>query len=552
MIYPQRFPLNNQNVYEKEVYNSLYNFAYSSENYDIFFSRKFSGTCKKEKVDYEVDFLIADLRNQKLNGLMVVEVKGNQIFYNGSSMEWIQDGRVMLTSPTSQARSNMGSLIQRFPEVAKNVALGWAVWFPRMTNPGQAYLPTELSDYQYFDSIALKNPEDKILGYFKNLRQQWESKRGLRIEAYNNFKESLIRDLGYILPLHKKIEASEARFLQLTNRQLELLRLIGHNNDILVKGPAGSGKTIMATTIAKELAEKDKSVLLLTFNRALANNIRYGLGKPENPEVSTYHSIARRIIDDNFEGWWQQNSKNEDFWELDIAIKLLDIDKDELPKYDYIVIDEAQDIREEWFETIEGLIKPNGGFYVFMDEDQDIFGIQNKVGLSRNLFQFPLEENCRNTVAIVDYIKNVISKNIKHPDDAVGGEPVKIFEYSNDTEQMNKIKEEWLYLVEKEGVAPNQIVLMMNAHKRASCLNNTKKFGKYKIQAIDRSGRLDKRAVNYTSINTFKGLEADVVMIIDTDKPQQPDKIVLYTQASRAKHMLYVFKKISNEISIEI
>lgn len=543
MIYPSQFPLNIDNVYEKEVYSCLHQFAHNSEDYDVFFSRKFSGVSKGEKIDYEVDFLIADVRNYKLNGLIVIEVKGNQLIFDGLKMEWIQDRRVMKTSPTTQARKNMGSLLQRFPSIANTTAVGWGVWFPRMINPGEGYLPTELADYQYFDKISLSKPGEKIITYFKQLKEQWSSKRGAHIDQYNNFKETLIRNLGYALPLHKKIEASEVRFLELTNKQLELLKLVSSNNDVLVKGPAGSGKTIMATTIAKELAEKNKSVLLLTFNRALANNIRYGLGKPENPEVATYHSIARRIIDDNFEGWWHENSKNEDFWELDIAIKLLDVENSKLPKYDFIIIDEAQDLREEWFETIESLIKPEGGFYVFMDEDQDIFGAYKKIGLSRNLFEFPLTENCRNTVQIIDYMKEFVSRKIGYPSDAAKGDAVKLIQYSNDTDQMNKIKHEWIRLVEEEGLRPDQIVLMMNAHKRASCLNNVKKFGKYKIQAVDRSGRLNNRSVNYTSINTFKGLEADVVMIIDTDKPEEPNNIVLYTQASRAKHVLYVFKK---------
>ncbi len=542
MIYPPQFPIGNDNEYEMDVYSALHNFAATSNDYDVFFSRKFTGITRGETIEYEIDFLIADIKNNKLNGLIVVEVKGNQIKYDGKNSEWIQDGRVMSTSPTEQARNNMGNLLNRFPDVAKDVPMGWAVWFPKMANPGYDKLPIELAEFQYFDEICLVYTKEKIESFFLELKEKWSFKRGGRLDLYNNFKETLIRSLGYALPLHRKIEASNARFIKLTQKQLELLRLIASNNDVLIKGPAGSGKTIMATTIAKELAEKGKSVLLLTFNRALANNIRYGLGKPDNPEVSTYHSLARSIIDSNFEGWWSENSRNEDFWELEIAIKLLDVEKSKLPQYDFIVIDEAQDLREEWFETIESLIKPDGGFYIFMDEDQDIFGAYKSVALSRNLFEFPLQENCRNTVQIINQIKTYVSRDIKYPINTVEGSPVNIINYSNDIEQMNKIKSEWLRLIEEENINPDQIVLMMNANKRESCLANVKKFGKYKIQAVDRSGRLDKKAVNYTSINTFKGLEADIVMIIDTDKPEKPNNIVLYTQASRAIHVLYVFK----------
>ena len=543
MIYPKEFPIDNDNIYEKEVFECLYNQFSQSSDYDVFFSKKFSGSVKSEKVDYELDFLISDLRNDKFNSLLVVEVKGNQLKFNGAENKWIQDGRVMSTAPNTQARQNMGSLLQRFPEVGKNTPVGWAVWFPKMTNPGKSQLPTELSEEQFFDDIAIRYPVEKIEACFKHIKSQWSSKQGDRLHVYHNFKESLIRGLGYTLPLHKRIASSNAKFLELTKKQLELLRLIGANNDVLVKGPAGSGKTIMATTIAKEIAEKDKKVLLLTFNRALANNIRYNLGEIEGVEVKTYHSLARGLITEKFEKWWSENSKNEDFWTLDIPIKLLDLGSEDLPKFDAIVVDEAQDLREEWFETLNNLIKPEGGFYLFMDEDQDIFNALTKIDIDRNFFEFPLEENCRNTTEIIETLKGYVNKKIKFPTFSVEGDPVRKIEYSNDTDQMNKIKALWLDLIEKEGISPDQIVIMMNANKRESCLASIKAFGKYKIQAVDRSGRLDKRVVNYTSINTFKGLEADVVFIIDTDKPIKPDYKVLYTQASRAKVLLCVFEK---------
>lgn len=50
----------------------------------------------------------------------------------------------------------------------------------------------------------------------------------------------------------------------------------------------------------------------------------------------------------------------------------------------------------------------------------------------------------------------------------------------------------------------------------------------------------------YTAVATirnFKGLEADVVFILDTNKMEKEDKRVLYTQASRARLWLGVFGK---------
>ena len=45
---------------------------------------------------------------------------------------------------------------------------------------------------------------------------------------------------------------------------------------------------------------------------------------------------------------------------------------------------------------------------------------------------------------------------------------------------MNKIKTEWLSLVEDENISPDKILIMMNTDKRSSCLSKTEKNGKYK------------------------------------------------------------------------
>jgi len=299
----------------------------------------------------------------------------------------------------------------------------------------------------------------------------------------------------------------------------------------------------MATTIAREFAEQGQKVLLLTYNRVLANNIRYGLSGVSNLEVANYHSLAKRYIDAVDEQWWKAAFKDEEFWALDVPIKLMEALLKQDSRYDIIIIDEAQDLRSEWFETLELLVKPEGRFYIFSDIDQDIFNTRSEIKLNRHLFRFQLTENCRNTVNIIEQLKLYVNQKIDYRADAVEGEPVRVIEYKSDTDQMNKIRAEWLRLVEVENISPSNILLMMNADKRNSCLNNTLKFGKYKLESLHgRTGQLDRNKVNYTSIKTFKGLEADIVFIIDTDKVREPDLRLLYAQASRAKYLLAIFK----------
>lgn len=554
MIYPAQFPSNNTNPYEREVYMSLSGLMnkddVSQDIFDIFCFKDFSGLVKGEQIEYEIDFIVADIRNSRLNGLLVIEVKGKEIRYDGETSEWYQDGNLMDRSPTKQVSAYAHNLIKRFDFLEQRVPVGWAVWFPKMQNPGQDELPQFLTEEKYFDEISVRYPKEKILAFFSTLYNQYDYMRGSNLQTYFQLKEPLIRSLGYALPLHKKLHVQEQRFIQLTENQLHFLRQIKINKDILVTGPAGSGKTIMATTIARELAETEDKVIILTYNRVLANNIRYGMGKPENPQVANYHSLARSIIGQHDKNWWENyKPKDDNFWNLEVPVKLLESLEDADPVYDYIIIDEAQDLKDVWFESLDKLVKPDGGFYIFMDEDQDIFDSFDSIPINRRFFNFPLEENCRNTIKIIETLKTYINKDIKYKPDAVEGDPVKVLEYRNDTEQMNKVKNEWLRLVDEEGIEPHRILIMMNTDRKSSCLANIKKFGKYPITSLrGRTGELEKRSVNYSSIRTFKGLEVDILFIIDTDKVIQNNKM-LYTQASRAKHLLYILIDPANKYS---
>lgn len=545
MIYPSQFPLENTNIAEKAVFNELRRLP--EDQFDVYFGRKFAAIERGEKKEYEIDFLVVDLRGGRVQALLALEVKGGHVVYQGRQDEWKQNG-YPLDDPIKQVTGSMHSLVKRYPDLAYPVPFGWGLVFPDTLVPNADSFPTLANPLQVIDNLALQFIDRQLIDLFDWIKETNPHKRGADRSVYQEFQKSLFQSLGIVVPLHKKFDLQEQRFIQLTEKQLAMLDLVAANQNILVKGPAGSGKTILASTLAKRFFDAGKKVLLLTFNRILANNIRYNLhlSRDENRiEVATYHSICKRKIDAADPEWWDAHSKEDDFWTEGAAFKLDEVLTGSLPEFDVLIIDEGQDFHELWFESLERMLKPEGNYYVFMDEHQNIFQAYQKVPGNRAFFNFPLTENCRNTKKIIDYLQQVVQEKtqINQKMDTPVGDEVKQIVYRNDTEQLNLIKEHWLQLVEQEGIRPDRIVVMFNSLKKDSCIGSTRKLGKYPIEAVDRHGRLNPKAVNYTGINTFKGLEADVVMIIDTDKVENPDYQVLYTQASRAKYLLYVFVK---------
>ena len=125
-----------------------------------------------------------------------------------------------------------------------------------------------------------------------------------------------------------------------------------------IKGPAGSGKSLVLAARAAKLADEGKSVLVATFNITLWHYLRdlvvRALADPRS---------YRNIVFVNFHNWCKQvcmdvgwGDRYDDLWKSDGAASVLDSelprlvaaasDARDAPRYDAILVDEGQDYRE--------------------------------------------------------------------------------------------------------------------------------------------------------------------------------------------------------------
>ncbi len=548
MIYPSSFPEHIDEPAEKKVFNVLKKL--DMQRYDVFYRRRFVGMHAGEKKAYEIDFIIVDLGGDQCNAILVLEVKGGIVKYNGQESCWTQDGVNMRNKdPVQQAEGNMFSLIKHYPDISRYVPFAWAICFPDERNTySKKQIPPFLHPLQLLENSALHAIDKQLPKLMNWVREQDPDRRGTDMQTYRRVRESLLAGLGQVVPLHTRLAAEKRQLIQLTNEQVNLLQMVISNQNLAVTGPAGCGKTIMATTIAQQAREKGQKVLMLTFNRIPAANIREGFaltGEEADITVENYHRFARQQIEKAEPGWWDEHVKGgEMFWTLESPIKLSDVLAGAQPYFDVLIIDEAQDFRPEWFESLEHVLKPEGKYCLFMDEDQNIFKHFSGLPAQRQFTRFALPHNCRNTRHIIGLLEKYINKQIPCPGKTPDGAPVEFYDYKNDVEQVKILRDEWLRLVQQKDISPDRIVIIVNTKIEDSCLKDVRSFGKYPLQEVSTdTGHISAEHVNITRIRTFKGLEADMVFIADTHRMETQDKNILYTQASRARLWLGVLGK---------
>jgi len=543
-MYPEVFPGGfNQDNPEFVVYQTLRKLP---DSYVVLYSKRFKGGLFG-KPECEIDFVISNQRDV----VICLEVKGGILAYNGAQDQWSQNGQVMERSPDRQATAAMHCLLGELSKELRNVNVDWALCFPQCSVVGSADA-TGVPASRIFDETGLANI---VIGFQKleNEVRTTFKKKGMTPKEANDLVARLTRSIGFVQILGVRIAREAQQLIQVTEEQCEVLADLEINPRMIVHGSAGTGKTILAQEFAKRLAAKDRSVLLLFYNKGIAAKVRYAFEKHSNVNVSTFSSFAKRQVEANEPEWWEaQKFKDNDFWHLLLPTKLLEIPADKQPKFDAIIVDEGQDFKPEWFEYLQTILK-NGvesQFCVFLDEHQDIFGHWKRFPCSPAPAKKVLTKNCRNTKSIVDYLNLAYPTKMVSFEKSPGGVPIVERVVKNNVEEQTQLVRDIKHLLANDLILPGNIVILLNSVKEDSSLADTKAIAGFPLEST--YGRYDPSAkcVYYSTIEIFKGLEADVVFVLLGEhlKPKEIPNAI-YVQGSRAKHALYLYRRASAPVS---
>jgi len=181
---------------------------------------------------------------------------------------------------------------------------------------------------------------------------------------------------------------------------------------VMYSGYPGTGKTFRLLQIGADHISEGASALFVCFNKVLAADIRRSVlaGKAsgsrlaEKLEVFDSWELLRTRKDAYPDMDWdlsEVSGAEVDYNEIRAAeaVELLSADEDQLPKFDTVLIDEAQDM-SSWQLTLAELhLKPGGTLVVASGKSQELYGDRSeRLGeLESDCEPRELRRNFRNT-----------------------------------------------------------------------------------------------------------------------------------------------------------
>jgi hypothetical protein len=351
---------------------------------------------------------------------------------------------------------------------------------------------------------------------------------------------------------------------KLIDQQKPILNLVEYNQRVVVDGGAGTGKSLVALEVAKRKAEAGLRVGFLCFNRAIGKWFESEVSQSGLPNLvagSAYTvmlKITETVVPNDADSEWWENEAIECIQE-----KLTDPDISEVALFDYLIVDEAQDIlaRDGLWECLKLLIRGGvgeGRFLFLGDFVNQVLTIETD-SLMKNLKElqyhsalWKVDENCRNYKEIGDL---AITLSAAYKDTWSGykrsGGSLNDWDlrpYKNDSEQVDLIKN-CIQEARNNGFKNQEITLLTFCAVSKSICSGLSRSG----VVMDRAEDFEGENIRYSTVNGFKGLESKVVIITDVVlSPQSQDlqRKVFYTGITRATEKLYIYCKESSALKL--
>lgn len=501
----------------------------------------------------EIDFLVI----VPDTGIVCIEVKSHRtiLFEND---RWIPHD--IRRSPFKQALDGRYSfyrnLIGLSPAYQRLPVVHCCIFpnAPFPLRPNLAVQPWELIDGLQFRSF--RTAQEFCTHLVDCMRSSIEADASLTPLSAPVRPADVAKIVDFCVPVHKRRLGAREDILQreketehiLREQQRPVLRLAELNPRIIVDGAAGTGKTLIATELAARLVRNGKRVGLVCFNQLVGDWVRQQATSMCAGMPNLVAGRAIRLMAD-MAGITVPERPPASFWneELPAQIeeRLTDPDFTATAAFDYLIVDEAQDLLARpriWnclTQFLAGGLR-DGNFVLLGDFSHQVLGDKSEMDYHLAALlqdvrpaRWRLAENCRNYQVVGDcavrlsgFAPQIYSGYMR----AGGSLSCYDIDFYRDPAGQAAYIRNWLKEFRAKGYRPGEIAILSFCAETDSIAAQLIAEG-LPLQPAWKQGD----GTIYSTIHAFKGLERKVILLTDL-MPRQSDfhRHLFYTGMTRA------------------
>lgn len=504
------------------------------DKYHVFFSVRWYYTNNGVREDSECDFLIFNPDY----GFLCIEVKGGTGIRVEDGAWYLIDHngeRKLKRSPYDQAEQSMrffkkyyeDEVEARFPGV-----YGCAVAFPNysINSPIAVGSPMETT----IDLSAMNDLQKRVTAIFRFFRNSLHRATPfLSPDARKKFINVINKRIALSISAGALIQDKERELFEINRTQDTVIDLLAHYPRAFIIGGAGTGKTWIGIKKTIRCIKGGGRALYLCYNKALAEHVAAIIGD-KRADCHNIDSFAYLLLREKAANAPERNGCRE---YSNLIGNLHD-----LQRYDLVIVDEAQDFTEDWAFCANLMLKDDGSLYVFYDENQNLFKRNFGDKFLIDEPPFVLRYNIRNTANIYRFAQEQTNLGLDTIANQIEGVEPDYRKFKRKPQAVAFVDSIIDKLVNREGVAPQKIIILSNRKKENSVLSDHTHVGGHKLS--DERILPDTDSIAYRTIQGFKGLESDIVVYINHTYKDEPktDRVraTLYTAQTRARFYLYV------------
>jgi len=509
-----------------------------------------STSSARRACDGEADFLVV----HPTQGMLVIEVKGGGIRIDAAQRTWhSMDGRGTeheIKDPFEQAKNAKYKILEKLKEVAEwsrlvqgRASIGHAVCFPDIANAKPLTAPDRPIEIMLAGEnlSTVDSAVTKAMTYWSDTAGGCEiGKVGLAIIDKTFARSCFVKPMA-----SRVIAGEEERRLLLTNEQYQSLRLLGRRRRVGIQGGAGTGKTLIAVTRAKELAANGMRTLLLCYNRPLSDHLEAVCSGIAYLEVANFHQFCERRFKQHSRAYLAKAKSEQsvdDLYDVQYPLALYLLLDEHPEHFDAILVDEAQDFGDEYWLPIQIMLQSEADspLYLFYDLNQKLYKRGNGFPISPN-DEFLLTTNCRNTKHIHRLIAGFYAGNdFQAPD--IEGVDIDWVAIEGPRPQAAKIARIVTdYLVNGGLSAQDLVVIVTDRRMLASSIEALAACPLPRGIHWSDDAKEQSQRVRIVTAARFKGLEATVCLLWGMDSIDlAEDRMDIYVAASRPRNRLHV------------